>query len=158
MVCEHIATLWFGRGATFTEQGVSFCGMFKTVLNQRELNIILFRCISTSITPTLFFHTYTHTHKHTHTHTHTHTHARTHTHTRTHTYTPTHIHTPTHTHTHTHAHTYTHPCTHIHTPMHTQYISGMIEAKYNWICQPMEYSYSPAQMKVSVLDNYYSHI
>ena len=29
----------------------------------------------------------------------------------------------------------------------------MIEAKYNWICQPVEYSYSPAQMKVSVLDN-----
>ena len=130
MVCEHIATLWFGRGATFTEQGVSFCGMFKTVLNQRELNIILFRCISTSITPTLFFHTHTHAHTHTHTRTRTHTH----------------IHTPTHIHTHTHTHT--------HTPMHTQYISGMIEAKYNWICQPMEYSYSPAQMKVSVLDSH----
>lgn len=30
-----------------------------------------------------------------------------------------------------------------------EYITGMIEAKYNWICQPMEYSYDPVQMKIA---------
>ena len=30
-----------------------------------------------------------------------------------------------------------------------QYIMGMIEARYNWICQPVIYSYEPEHMRVS---------
>lgn len=30
-----------------------------------------------------------------------------------------------------------------------QYIMGVLDARYNWICQPVIYSYEPEHMRVS---------
>ncbi len=35
-------------------------------------------------------------------------------------------------------------------PLTLQYVMGVLDARYNWICQPVVYSYEPEHMRVGV--------